>query len=247
MSIVCLSYVMKHSEARLGPRLTLIALAEFAHDDGTKAFPSIETLVERTRLSRSGVKSALKSLREDGSIEETGKTRSGTIVYTVNMGGQNPTGSESDPGQNPTSGGSNSDPDPSVEPSSLEEGAREVAKLKIGGNPVNPERWQTTCAVLALFNTYALKKLRAVTSAGEPSEAAKRIYGRVGKYPDITLEEHKDIIQRTLKSKWWGEGEPSVGVVYGPRVFEDNITRGLSSRAARDPNRFKRTRSVEED
>lgn len=247
MSFHVTSWVLRHSEARLGPRLVLIALSEFAHDDGTKAFPAIDTLVERTRLSRSGVKAALKSLKDDGSIEESGRTRSGTVIYTIVMGGQNPTRSESDPGQNPTSRGSESDPDSVNEPVSNGSERARASRLKMNGKPVNAESWAMTEKILAEFNSQAGKKLRPVTSAGQPSEASKRIYGRVRVYPDITLEEHADIIRRTLKSKWWGTGEPSIGVVYGPRVFEDNITRGLGTRAARDPNRFKRTRSVEED
>jgi hypothetical protein len=87
MSLPVMVWVLQHSEAKLGARLVLIALAEFAHDDGTKAFPSVETLSERARMSRRGVQAALRSLEADGSIEQTGTTRSGTNVYRVVMGG----------------------------------------------------------------------------------------------------------------------------------------------------------------
>ncbi|MET0604195.1 MAG: hypothetical protein ABW167_19580 [Baekduia sp.] len=97
--------------------------------------------------------------------------------------------------------------------------------VKVGGKPVNAEAWSLTERCLASFNEQAGKKLRLLKSSGEPSEAAKRIYGRVRAYPDITLAEHADIIRRTLASQWWGKGEASIGVVYGPNVFEDNITR----------------------
>lgn len=218
MSIVCLSWVMKHSEAKLGARLTLFSLAEFAHDDGSKAFPAIETLMERTRLSRSGVKSALKSLRDAGSIVETGTTRAGVVVYRVVMEG----GSESDRGQNLTEGGSESGPNPLGEPSSSSKGGQ---LPKIAGRKVDRALWETTVAVLAEFNSQTGKRLAAVTGGGAASESAKRIYGRVKDWPALTVEEHAGIIRRTLASKWWGDGAPSIGVVFGPRVFEDNMGR----------------------
>ena len=82
-----------------------------------------------------------------------------------------------------------------------------------------------TSRVLAEYNRQAGANLRLMTSAGKPSEAAKRIYLRIRDYPDITFDEYADIIRRTLASRWWGSGSPSIGVVFGPNVFEDNIAR----------------------
>lgn len=118
MSVQALAWVLQHSEARNGARLVLISLANYAQDDGTQAFPSIETLCENSRLSRSAVKSALARLRADGSIVETGRRSSGTAVFSIVMGGQNQAGSDSaraDSG----AGGSDSDaqgPDPDPDP-----------------------------------------------------------------------------------------------------------------------------------
>jgi hypothetical protein len=99
------------------------------------------------------------------------------------------------------------------------------AGVRVNGKPVKEDAWELTGAILEQFNTQTDSKLRVVTSSGDPSEAAKRVYLRVVKYPDITLEKHRDIIARTLSSKWWGNGAPTIGVVYGPKVFEENITR----------------------
>lgn len=238
MSIYVLSHVLKHSEARLGARLTLIALAEFAHDDGTKAFPSTATLVERTRLSKTGVKDALRKLREDGEIEQTGTTRGGVNIYRIIMHVEQG-GSDSAPGQMPTPGGSDTAPNPSVNRHGLrpEEGERASAPKRVGGRAVNPEQWQMTVAVLADFNRQTGRKLDAVTGTGEPSEAAKRVYGRIRAFPQITIEQHADIIRRTLASRWWGDGPASIGVVYGPKVFEENMTRpAAASRTGGAPN-----------
>lgn len=117
----------------------------------------------------------------------------------------------------------------SKRPSTAVEGARAPAAVKFGGKPVIAESWDLTVKVLDAYNAAAGCNLRALTSAGDPSEASKRIYSRVRAYPDIGLEKHRDIIDRTLRSQWWGPALPTIGVVYGPKVFEDNITRPARS------------------
>lgn len=83
MSLPVLTWVLEHSEAKLGARLVLLALAEFAHDDGSKAFPSNATLMRRARLSERGVRDALRKLEADRMIEQTGKTAARSVVYTI--------------------------------------------------------------------------------------------------------------------------------------------------------------------
>lgn len=117
-----------------------------------------------------------------------------------------------------------------------------AARLKISGKPVDPEVWRRTEAVLDEFNRQAGKKLRLVSSDGSPSEAAKRIYGRIAKYRDLKFEDFADIIRRTLASRWWGDGELSPGVVFGPKVFEDNITRTGVAADAKKAEKDARTR-----
>lgn len=102
---------------------------------------------------------------------------------------------------------------------------RTATKLRIGGRPVDPGAWNLTARILAEWNAQTSRRWRLLKSSGEPSECAKRIYGRVLAYPDLTLAQHADIIRRTLASRWWGSGPASIGVVYGPNVFEDNIDR----------------------
>lgn len=104
--------------------------------------------------------------------------------------------------------------------------ARPLKRLYIGGKVVAKKRWENTEAVLNEYNQQAGTKLRLLRSDGQPSLAAKRIYKVLRAYPDIKLDEHADIIRRTLASHWWGpQKTPSIGVVYGMGVFEDNITR----------------------
>lgn len=89
MSLVAIVNVFRSSRAELGARLVLLALAEFAHDDGTNAFPSVATIAARTRMSERGVQTCLRRLQELGEIEKTGQTAKGVSVWTIKVGGAN--------------------------------------------------------------------------------------------------------------------------------------------------------------
>jgi Helix-turn-helix domain len=92
MSIAALDWVLKHSEATLGSRLVLIALADTAHDDGTRSFPSVETIARKARMTRRAAQTGLRKLEEEQHIKATGRTRGGTIVYAIlGMGGEDST------------------------------------------------------------------------------------------------------------------------------------------------------------
>jgi hypothetical protein len=89
VSIYALSWVLRHSEAQLGPRLVLLVLADHAKDDGTFAWPAIDTIAKHARLSRRAVQAALRKLEADGAIVNRGKTKNGVVIYDVQMGAQN--------------------------------------------------------------------------------------------------------------------------------------------------------------
>jgi hypothetical protein len=120
MSIVCLSHVMRHSEATLGARLVLFVLAEHAHDDGTEAYPAIDTICERARLSRRGVQGALRKLEADGMIRRAGLGQHGQTKWSIVMGGAaSAPRAEDDAGGRSSrpQGGAPSAPEPTPQPS----------------------------------------------------------------------------------------------------------------------------------
>lgn len=113
MSVHALSWVFRHSEATLGARLVLLVLADHAKDDGTFAWPSVETMAAQARLSKRAVQAALRRLEADGHIRSRGQSKAGTTIYDVLMGG-----AESAPGVKiATPEMSSASPDPSIEPS----------------------------------------------------------------------------------------------------------------------------------
>lgn len=62
MSIDVMSYVWKHSKHKGSELLTLLAIADFAHADGTNAWPSIKALSEKTRMTERNVQFVLRKL-----------------------------------------------------------------------------------------------------------------------------------------------------------------------------------------
>lgn len=129
MSIYAISWVLQHSEAEGGDRLVLIALADYARDDGGGAFPSVANIQKKARLkSRRAVQYALRRLEDDGRIEKSGVTPKGTNVYRiVGVGGANsaPRAIDDEGGRNSRQGGAQIDalgaqpvaPNPSIDPS----------------------------------------------------------------------------------------------------------------------------------
>jgi Helix-turn-helix domain len=91
MSVAMLSRVWKHSKARLGDRLVLLALADFA-DDAGEAWPSVETLAKKSRLSERETRYALRRLERSGELKTLpNKGPRGCNVYQITAaeGGQN--------------------------------------------------------------------------------------------------------------------------------------------------------------
>lgn len=229
MSVHVISWVLQQSEARLGDRLVLLVLADHAKADGSGAWPSVETIAREARLSRSQAQRCLRRLEAEGHIARTAVSRMGTVVWTVVMQGAAICGGGA---ASTTEGGRNTRPEPSEEPSS--EGANAPSPgVRISGVKVVAAHWELALRVLDAFNEHSGRKYRQLKSSGQPSEAATYVYKRIREYPDLTFEEHVGIIERTLASRWWGDETPSFNVVYGPRVFEENITRPGIRRASR--------------
>lgn len=87
MSLRAILAVLELSEARLAHRLVMVALADYAHDDGTNAFPSVPTIARKARVDERTVQRALRELEEAGELRATGKTRSGVAIWTLTPGG----------------------------------------------------------------------------------------------------------------------------------------------------------------
>lgn len=90
MSVHVISWVLKHSEARLGDRLVLIVLADHASEDGTNAYPTLATIAQQARMSRRQVQRALRNLETQGLIKDRGRTDWGARRFDVAMSDLSP-------------------------------------------------------------------------------------------------------------------------------------------------------------
>jgi hypothetical protein len=77
-------WVLKYSPVK-DPHelLVLIVLSDCAHDDGGGAFPAVDTIAERARISRRKVQYVLRDLEAAGHIEREGVTKRGTTIWRV--------------------------------------------------------------------------------------------------------------------------------------------------------------------
>lgn len=117
MSVHVLSWVLKHSPVDTpGHRLVLLVLADHANDDGSGAWPSVDTIAAEAKLKRRNVQYALRSLESQGHVKAGGRSPYGTTIYHVLMRGGANIAPPVEGGANSAPGGATVAPKPS-EPS----------------------------------------------------------------------------------------------------------------------------------
>jgi len=237
-----MSWVLKHSECRLGERLVLLVLADHAKEDGSSSWPSIATISHEARMSQSQVKRCLRKLESSESIVETGVSKQGTHIYQVMMRG----GAQYDPrgganatvggGANPPEGGRRMSPEPSLkQPSFEKQPSKDIERVRAGEvEIVKPTAWKVdrkivareeeelSQRVLELWNEISGQKLRGRGWLG-------KIVMRIREHPELTYEDHGFVIQRNLDDPWW-KGDATPSVIYGSDTqFDRSIVQAGSA------------------
>jgi hypothetical protein len=86
MSVKVMGRVWEHSRQSGGALLILLALADFADDNG-RSWPAVKTLAEKARMSERNARYVLRSLESSGEIATiVGGGRGGTSGYVVTVG-----------------------------------------------------------------------------------------------------------------------------------------------------------------
>lgn len=88
VSIAALTAVWQHSTRRHGELLLLLAIADYADDDGRNAWPSLKTLAKKTRQTERAVRFQLDKLVAAGEVEiDRGArvTEAGAVVDVFNL------------------------------------------------------------------------------------------------------------------------------------------------------------------
>jgi len=96
-------------------------------------------------------------------------------------------------------------------------------RLKYRGRPVPERRAMDACDLLTLFSTRTGHTLPRFNRDGSASESLKRVIGALTTHDDITFDHWVLTLEAVLANPWWGDGPASIGVVFGPKVVEQNL------------------------
>ena len=108
MSIRVMTHVWDCGQYNGSKLLLLLALADFAHDDGGNVYPSVDTLAQKTRCDRRTVQRNLRQLEGEGAILlVTPATRHGPAEYQLGAAFCRPSEGQ---GRHPVHLGAASDP-----------------------------------------------------------------------------------------------------------------------------------------
>jgi hypothetical protein len=83
VSIRVMTAVWDHADASGGELVVLLAMADWADDEGRKCFPKQVTLAKKARMTDRGVRKCLASLVEKGYIERIGRLGGGPVEWAV--------------------------------------------------------------------------------------------------------------------------------------------------------------------
>jgi hypothetical protein len=120
MSIRVMSGVWERSQHKSGALLVLLAIADFADDNGT-AFPAVETLAEKARMTARNVQFVLRVLEKSGELViERGGGRNGANRYRIRIPATQNGEKISPQGVKPTSPGGEKSGTKGVKPTSPE-------------------------------------------------------------------------------------------------------------------------------
>ncbi len=85
ISIKLTSAVWKHSKQKSGALLVLLALADYANEDGI-AWPAVSTLARKARMSSRNVQRWLSTLQRDGELKVLrNQGRRGVNIYQISV------------------------------------------------------------------------------------------------------------------------------------------------------------------
>lgn len=125
-------------DVKLGKLLVLLALADFAHDDGGGAYPAIPTLAAKARLTDRQTQRILRELESRGLVAREGESSWGTTIYRVILGGDNMSPADPQRVTLATESVSEMSPNPLKEPSVEDHSSKPTSEQGEGQPPTPP-------------------------------------------------------------------------------------------------------------
>ena len=243
MSVQILNDVWFHSRATGNDRLVLLVLADHGNDERL-AWPGVKLIARKCGgIEDRTVQRCLRRLVEMGEIEVAepggrGGRHRKSAVYRILVGRQSAILDESgvtaeaegvtaEAAQGDSNGRSRVtpvSPEPSVEPPSEppEEPAPPVSPpqpaFTVDRKRVTMPEHRKAQAILDAYNEVA---------GGTPftsKEWLAKIVMRDREHPDLTVEQHHEIIERNFRAPWW-KGDPSPSVIYGNAALFEQCMR----------------------
>jgi len=86
MSIKAMTTVWDKSKQSGSSLLMLLAIADYAHDDGSNAWPSLSTLARKTRMTRRNAIYTIQKLSEAGELRINHRGSRKSNVYDILVG-----------------------------------------------------------------------------------------------------------------------------------------------------------------
>lgn len=84
LSVQAISWVLDHSQSRLGARHVLLSIANHARSDGTGAWPGIPTIAREAKMSQRAVQYCLRRLAASGELRiQFGQGPHGCNLYSL--------------------------------------------------------------------------------------------------------------------------------------------------------------------
>lgn len=74
-------------------------------------------------------------------------------------------------------------------------------------------------AVIAEFNERNGSELALTGTTGKATEALRLIVARVREHPELSAEQHREIVARNFDAPWWDGEAAGVGVIYSPKAW----------------------------
>lgn len=217
-----------------GEKLTLMALADHADDDG-ECWPGQKYLAEKCGTTDRTIRRRLKTLQDKGYItrehrqREDGSRTSDLIVLAM----RTETSGRTEANRTTASGREPSVPVDAGKGSQTrlkEEELQPRSGCSVGRHRLTRGEWRLATMLLDHFNQLAGTKLGKLTSRRDPSPHIKQIVERIREWPDLTDADHRQILDVAFTHPWW-KGKPGVGVVYGPKAFPRAVSRERPSGA----------------
>jgi hypothetical protein len=203
-------------------KLVMLKLADNADTETRFAFPGTAYISEKTGVSERHVKRILAEMVEMGklAVHRDGGGRGKKTIYVVLPQVETVTETVT-PQQKNGDGLVRAGENPGTV-SGTGNGTTPSAPLKVNRRPVTPAELHLAEEVVAAFNVIAGTRFTLAAHLVP-------VVGRIREHPELTLAEHRAIIERQFAAPWWSD-TPSPEVIYGKAA---TFERAMHSTGAR--------------